>query len=329
MSKVTTNGFGLTSVAYVGGMGRSGSTILQAVLGGVDGFVPLGEVRGVWQAHLINELCGCGEPFSNCPFWRQVGHLAFGGWNADLSEDMIRADQAVLRHRQIPFSTVSGLTGGRARSRARLGDALGRVYAAAARVSKSRVLIDSTKDAPYAYLLDGLPSVDLRVVHLVRDPRAVAHSWRRLVERPEYREIDSLRDSHMDRYRVSTAATQWAVRNILIEALRLRGVPTTRVLYEDLVRQPNETLAELAGFLGTSLIAPDALRDGQFSNAPFHTVGGNRARFRTGRVPIREDAAWRTEMPRRDRLTCTVLSLPMLIAYGYRVRGGTVIQCAS
>jgi hypothetical protein len=320
MSEVSANDYGVTSVAYVGGMGRSGSTILQAVLGGVDGFVPLGEVRGVWQAHLINELCGCGQPFSNCPFWTQVGDLAFGGWNAGLSEDMIRADQAVLRHRQIPFSAVTGLIDGRAQLRAKLAGALGCVYAAAAQVSKSRVLIDSTKDAPYAYLLDGLPTLDLRVVHLVRDPRAVAHSWRRLVERPEYCEIDFLRDSHMDRYRVSTAATQWAVRNILFESLRVRGVPTARILYEDLVRQPNDTLAELLGFLGTSLAVTDPPLDGQFSNASFHTVGGNRVRFRTGRVSIKEDLAWRTEMPLRDRLTCTVLSLPMLIAYGYRIR---------
>jgi hypothetical protein len=317
MTEVTANGYGVTSVAYVGGMGRSGSTILQAVLGGADGFVPLGEVRGVWQAHLINELCGCGRPFSDCSFWTQVGDLAFGGWNTALSEDMIRADQATLRHRQIPLSAVGGLHDG---LRANLADALTSVYAAAAHISESRILIDSTKDAPYAYLLDTIPSVDLRVIHLIRDPRAVAHSWRRIVERPEYREIESLRNSHMDRYSVTKAATQWAVRNMLFESLRLGGVPTIRVLYEDLVQQPRTTLAKLLRFLGTSQAASDTLANGTFGNATYHTIGGNRARFMTGQVHIKEDAAWRTKMTRRDRLMCTALSLPVLIAYGYRVR---------
>jgi hypothetical protein len=124
----------------------------------------------------------------------------------------------------------------------------------------------------------------------------------------------------MDRYSVKKAATQWAVRNMLFESLRLGGVPTIRVLYEDLVQQPRTTLAKLLLFLGTSQDANDTLVDGEFVNSAYHTIGGNRARFMTGRVQLKEDAAWRTKMARRDRLTCTALSLPVLMAYGYRVR---------
>ena len=279
----TETGARAVSVAYLGGMGRSGSTILQSALGCAPGLVPLGEVRGVWRAFLLNERCGCGEPFRRCPFWTEVGRLAFGGWSVELATAMVQADEAVLRHRQLP-----GIVGVGRRSSASVSALRSRItelYAAAAHVSEARALIDSTKDAPYAILLDGALGIDLHVVHLIRDPRAVAFSWRRLVERPEYDGIDHLKGSHMERYGVVSASLQWNARNALFEALRRSGVPTVRVFYEDVVREPERVIPEVLRFLGTSSTA--SFSDGEFHNAASHTVGGNRARFVTGAVPFR------------------------------------------
>ena len=35
-------------VLYIGGDGRSGSTLLAAILGNHEGFFPVGEIRTVW-----------------------------------------------------------------------------------------------------------------------------------------------------------------------------------------------------------------------------------------------------------------------------------------
>ena len=91
-------------VLYVGGWGRSGSTLLSHLLGRLPEMVAVGELRYVWQAGVSgNELCGCGEPFDECPFWVAVGEEAFGGWDKiDLGE-VLGLEAAVLRHSRIPM----------------------------------------------------------------------------------------------------------------------------------------------------------------------------------------------------------------------------------
>src|SRR5205085_9431203 len=67
-------------VLYVAGTGRSGSTLLARILGRADSVFAAGELRYVWQRGLLEDrVCGCGEPFSRCPFWSEVVDRAFGG----------------------------------------------------------------------------------------------------------------------------------------------------------------------------------------------------------------------------------------------------------
>ena len=69
-------------VLYIGGWGRSGSTLAERLLGEMPEIVGAGEVTHLWQRGLIdNELCACGTPFRDCPFWTAVGDRAFGGWD--------------------------------------------------------------------------------------------------------------------------------------------------------------------------------------------------------------------------------------------------------
>ena len=69
-----------TKVLYIAGSGRSGSTILDNILGELDGFVSAGEVRFLWERGMRDDrTCACGEPFSSCPFWGDVLTRAYGG----------------------------------------------------------------------------------------------------------------------------------------------------------------------------------------------------------------------------------------------------------
>jgi hypothetical protein len=51
--------------------------------------------------------------------------------------------------------------------------------------------------------------------------------------------------------------------------------------------------------------------------SPNHQVAGNPMRFRTGRVDIRADEAWRTGFGAARRRLVTALTLPLLARYGY------------
>ena len=66
-------------VLFIGGLGRSGSTLVDRVLGQTPGVCSVGELVFLWERGLLaNERCGCGEPFDGCPFWKEVGVRAFG-----------------------------------------------------------------------------------------------------------------------------------------------------------------------------------------------------------------------------------------------------------
>ena len=69
-------------VLYLGGFGRSGSTLLERILGQIPGWTNVGELVDLPRSVFVHqENCGCGEPFLTCPMWSQVGERAFGGWH--------------------------------------------------------------------------------------------------------------------------------------------------------------------------------------------------------------------------------------------------------
>ena len=73
-SENSSNGNKSVKVAFVGATGRSGSTLVARVLGGAPGACSVGELCWIWNYGVLNDRpCGCGEPFSACPFWTAVG----------------------------------------------------------------------------------------------------------------------------------------------------------------------------------------------------------------------------------------------------------------
>ena len=114
----------MPTVLYLGGEGRSGSTLLAAMLGQYGGMMPVGEMRGVWQAATTDELCGCGTTFSKCAFWSRVGKLAFGGW-AHIDVDRMRfLDSQYARHRRLPYLGLLSLSRRQVRGLSEYGSAL-------------------------------------------------------------------------------------------------------------------------------------------------------------------------------------------------------------
>jgi hypothetical protein len=313
-------------VIYLGGLGRSGSTLLERLLGELPGVCACGEVVHLWQRGVTgNERCGCGLEFSACDFWKQVGKEAFGGWDKVDTDRIGYLKDAVDRTRMIP--RLSGRARLSSRLRSDLAEYSGnyvRVYRAIADVSGCDAIVDSSKHASLAFCLSRRPEIDLRVIHVVRDSRAVAYSWTTKVARPEAslprREGP---DSYMTTYSPSKAAAHWDAQNGALQLLARRGTPVLRIRYEDLVQATEQTLRRAATFAG--------LPDGDLSMNFLHTEGGepcaelttahtasgNPMRFVTGGLPIRGDDRWRSAMPDSQRRTVTALTFPLLRSYGY------------
>jgi hypothetical protein len=301
-------------VLYVAGLGRSGSTILANTLGQVEGFFSGGELNFIWKHALIeNRLCGCGKPSRECPFWGPVFNGEFGGQSEELASEMMRLQYAGARTRHIPLMLTEG---GREKIRVRLGKFLentGRLYRAIQAVSGSRVVVDTSKEPAYGYALGMVDGIDLRVLHLIRDPRAAAYSWAKKKRQP-----DSPDREFMHQKSPTQSAVLWDAWNSAIEALwRDKPENYLRLRYEDFIAEPRHSFEQIL-----------KLVDEEEANLPLegeravklgisHTVSGNPNRFDTGTVELKSDQDWAGKMPPRDQKLVTALTLPFLPRYGY------------
>jgi hypothetical protein len=300
------------TVLFIGGYGRSGSTLLDRVLGSTEGCFSAGEIRHVWrEGYLENRLCGCGEPFLDCPFWQRVTARAFPG-GLDV-ERIVTVKEHVDRYQRIPLIVTGG--GGR-RRRAELRwylDRLGAFYRAIGDESGATVIVDSSKDVSHGYVLDRLvPSIDLRVLHLVRDSRAVAHSWRR-------RKFNPGSGREMDRFGITRTSVEWVAINGLTALQRPLGDGRyARLRYEDLVGEPRRSVERVLRFVGRPVGGGAGTvpvgTDGLVELRPSHTVAGNPMRFHSGPTRIEADDEWRERMPAWSRRVVTALTFPVLAA---------------
>lgn len=302
-------------VVYLAGNGRSGSTLLDLVMGRMGGCVSLGELVWIWdRGYGHNQLCGCGTPFLECDFWRRVSHAAFGdGATAETFADQTRLQRQVLRRRYIPRMVWGRGDDAYRAALARYREALGVLYRAIHQESGGRVLIDSSKSPVYLYALNGVPGIELHVVHLVRDSRAVAHSWSRKKIRPEIH----WERRYMPRYSLRKSARDWRRNNLAAQFYRFVGKSYVRLRYEDFVRDPASSLAPALERLGLAFGAAGDVPGDRLAPAVAHTVSGNPMRMSAEEVLIREDLRWKSEMSRARRWFVTALTWPLLLCYGY------------
>jgi hypothetical protein len=313
--------FSTVSLLYLAGMGRSGSTLVERVLGELPGVCSLGEVVFLWQRGIVaNELCGCGTPFLECPFWSKIGNLAFGGWDRVDTERI-----TYLRHTVDDLNHLPRLIGSRdERFRRELAEYVGyytAIYRAAQQCGGERLVVDSSKLTSLAYCLRRSPELTLRILHMVRDSHGVAYSWTKKISRPE--SPAGGERPYMPTFTPARSAVLWAGHNAVIELARLLGTPVKLLRYEDFVTAPPAALARILGFAGLpappdlpATIGPDWVRLGST-----HQVAGNPMRFQTGRIAIRSDDQWRSALAPRQRRTVTAITTPVSLMLGYRPTG--------
>ncbi|AGL14569.1 sulfotransferase [Actinoplanes sp. N902-109] len=304
----------MARVLYLGGLGRSGTTLVERLLGELPSVCALGEIVHLWQRDIRdNERCGCGARFAACSFWRRVGEVAFGGWATVDVERIHELRDAVERTRFIPRLANATTPDPQVREYASF---YARVYAAAAEVSGAAVVVDSSKHSALAHVLRWADDVDLRVVHVVRDARGVAYSWTKTVSRPE---TDG--SAEMTRYSPGRSALLWNAHNAAFGLLARRGVAVHRIQYEQFLTDPRFALHELAEFAGVPVADADLtfLGDGYADLGVGHSAAGNPMRFTVGRLPLRRDDAWVHSLPSNQRRLVGAVCAPMLRAYGYPI----------
>jgi Sulfotransferase family len=309
-------------IVYIAGMGRSGTTVLDQVLGAQAGYFSAGEVGQIWINGVLRDmLCACGQRFSSCAFWDKVRVADPALLTKEVATRMNKYHEVVLRSRSMYQLWCRG---GRSRlsSEAPSGyfDHIARLYRAISRAAGGQVIVDSSKHPTYAFLLlsSGI-SRSIEIVHMVRDPRAVAYSWMRHKVDPGV----PGRTTYMNRYRPTESAMLWLEWNRASEKVaRTCGVAYCLLRYEDFVEDVDGSLSQI-GVSATRRPEGESLRRWSVPRPLLHTLSGNPSRLDSGPIQLRRDDEWRTRMRMTDALTVSLISSPALRRYGYRFHVGS------
>lgn len=301
-------------VIFIGGHGRSGTTIMDRVLSELTGAFSAGEVHRFWKYGLAQDWrCSCGESLRDCDFWGTVLPQAFS--EAGCSEqDVLEMWTTVARpHSLIALHYPCLRSTGFRRQLARYRSFLSALYRAVSEHSGKRVIVDSSGSPLHGYILSGLRDVEVDMIHLVRDARAVAFSNQRRKPNPGAK-WDSV--NMRTKSPLHTSAT-WQAYNLILERLPILNGKVGRVKYEELFESPEREFGKIAEKLEIRTSSNPFCRMDVVKISSQHTGQGNPSRFGKGRTKLKVDREWRMEMSELEKRVVGNLCWILLGKYEY------------
>lgn len=303
---------------YILAASHSGSTLTALLLNAHPDIVSVGEIVSGSMRDLDGYRCSCRRLIVECPFWAAVtATLRPKHPDFDLSDFGIRLDperppwvsRAMRAEHRGPFleSLRDGLLAASPTFRRHIADVERHLYAFATAILReraARVVADSSKLAHRLKFLLRMPSFNVKVVHLVRDGRAVALTYmdeQQFADASDPRlrrggrgSVEAGRKMDMER-----AAGEWQRAAVGASNLLRRLDPSrwTRITYEQLCQEPDAVLRRLFEFIGVDA----ARRRRDFRGAEPHIVGNGMRLDATSE--IRLDERWRTVLTPDELVT--------------------------
>lgn len=262
----------MEKVLYIAGYGRSGSTVLDVILGNHPDVVSVGELTYLvddWNAS--GRRCACGASYPDCRFWGGLSGVA------SLSEETAQTVRTVERRRAtvpVLLDAVSERVKEKYRRFQR------GLFSYLSETTGASIMVDSSKSAGDAalrfYALSQIAGLDVYVLHLVRDGRATLASC---VQKGSNWALEG----HAEQPRIPglRAVAGWTLANLWVLGLSnkyLRPNRYLRVRFEDLTAHPTSTLERIGDYVGIDVeeLVGRAVNGRSFDVG--HNVGGNRIR---------------------------------------------------
>lgn len=278
------------AAVYILSAGRSGSTLLNLLLGSHPEAIAVGELTHLPKNLSLNNHCSCGSPVRECGFWREV-YQTFGIADDPYAMELgfIGATKVVdkkkmtrkyrlewkFRHSVMSARWRFGLPI-RSRRFQRSIDTTLWLYEAIREVSGAHLIVDASKSYMKGIGLYRRSPWNTRMILLTRDGRASFFSHLKGESKLE---------------RALQAWNHYYRHALPLIAKGVRGDHLLRVRYEDLATNPEAELRRICAFVGLPFDA--TMLD--FRSTVHHVVNGNRMRHGKERR-IQLDRAWETEL---------------------------------
>lgn len=253
-------------IIYIAGDGRSGSTLLELVISNESNTISIGEAYRFWKRYYEGDSnCGCGNQISNCEFWNAIHEelCTIDGYEPDLIWDQI---QFLLkfknRHRIQKYLTGPEYN--------QLKIVVTKFYLKVYELTGVGNIIDGSKSTGWLRILNVLLPEKMEIIHLERNLEAVANSWRRKMQLPEY----SNKRVWMPQKSIWLSVKTWLKIKYTMRFYRKKN-NYTFLSYEDFVLNPEKFISYLRRRLKLDI---DITNLGFPSN---HSIGGNPMRNNT------------------------------------------------
>jgi hypothetical protein len=296
-------------LVYILGMGRSGSTLLDMLLGGHKTIANTGEFSNFAKWLKEDDICTCKEKIRLCPVWAQV---------------IKKCPHETAREPMTPYPKNKWLILLQL-VYALIGKPLNQVEQSIAKKNRdlfesiletcsADYIVDSSKAFFRLCFLERSGFFDLKIIYLVRDGRGVANSKKvkkNLIKRQWNLQSKQPRP-------VFWTARLWSLTNLIcliLCATRFKK-NSIRIRYEDLALKPQKEMERVAVFIGV-----DPLAD--YSRLPdkvFHSIAGNSSRFSNDRL-VRLDERWIEGLSCREKCIFALTAGWMNWILGYGIFG--------
>jgi hypothetical protein len=284
---------------FICSAGRSGSTLLDILIGHHSKVTSLGEIAHFPKNLSLNTICGCGKPVLECEFWNSVIHeLNYAGFDKNdpysFQIGFHRASRVIDKKRQTSFYKIRrkfnvlfqyfliGIGGKKLILPVykRMISNMGSLFEAAMKCDNSNHIVDSSKDVLRAVIFYLFHHKETKIILLTRDGRGVLNS--------------NLK--HSDKSIKSILSWNRYYKKALFLINRfVANTDLITVKYEDLSRSFNETYSRIFSELELTkpAIDPNSIKPNH------HILNGNDLRLKDS-FSLRHDSDWENSLSEQN-----------------------------
>lgn len=193
-------------VLYIAGNGRSGSTLVDIILGSTPNFFSCGELTNITRESIFEEYCSCKELIGNCELWSVINNNWLERIEISLNEyrklrhkyERNKTTLIVLFNKFFPsqdFLTYCSATKV--------------LFECIQEFTNADIIIDSSKSPQRIPVLDRI--VDLKVIHLCRSAKGVLNSAKKSYKK----DISDGVEIDIPSRRTSKALIEWVFVNFM------------------------------------------------------------------------------------------------------------------